>query len=151
MKHKIKKIKKKGVGLRPVKSDGGVWKKIGIVGVDSGMLMVCDPCYVEGEWESEEFVPGSKVKHSFSYNACCVKTVDGRQFGQLNYKLGHAGVGVVFSSGVGDGVYPVYARVEDVKGWGKRVVEVRIDMGLTGAQRQLFDELKKKSRKGGKK
>lgn len=38
-------------------------KQIGVVGVDSGQLMVCDPCYIEGEWKHKarsgiEFPPG---------------------------------------------------------------------------------------------
>ena len=28
---------------------------IGHVGVDSGQLMICDPCYIDSEWEHEEF------------------------------------------------------------------------------------------------
>ena len=30
------------------------WIKIGDVGVDSGQLMICDPCYLN-EWEKEEY------------------------------------------------------------------------------------------------
>jgi len=29
---------------------GANWKQLGSVGVDSGMLMVCDPCYIDGHW-----------------------------------------------------------------------------------------------------
>lgn len=28
---------------------------IGFVGVDSGQLLLCDPCYIDSEWEKEEF------------------------------------------------------------------------------------------------
>jgi len=28
---------------------------IGHVGVDSGQLMICDPCYIDSEWENEDF------------------------------------------------------------------------------------------------
>jgi len=139
------------------------WKQIGVVGVDSGQLMVCDPCYIDSQWESEDFempeeeiiYPNGKVepivrcskkwfeliddinsgklklregkpkpaKHNFSYNACAKKTLGEYSDGQLNFKMGHAGVGVVFRSGFGDGTYPVYAREED-----GRVAEVRIVM-----------------------
>jgi hypothetical protein len=30
-------------------------KLIGHVGVDSGQLLLCDPCYIDSEWEKEEF------------------------------------------------------------------------------------------------
>ena len=32
---------------------------------------------------------------------------------QFNYDLGHPGLGVVVSTGYGDGVYPVYAEFND--------------------------------------
>lgn len=139
------------------------WKQIGVVGVDSGQLLVCDPCYIDGEWKDEDFempeeeivYPDGKVepiircskkwfelidrinsgklklmegkqkpaKYNFSYNACAKKTLGNDDDGQLNFEMGHAGVGVVFRSGFGDGVYPVYAREED-----GRVAEVRIVM-----------------------
>ena len=28
---------------------------IGYVGVDSGQLLLCDPCYIDSEWEQEDF------------------------------------------------------------------------------------------------
>jgi hypothetical protein len=34
---------------------GNGWKLIGSCGVDSGQLMVCDPCYIKSEW-----IPGRK-------------------------------------------------------------------------------------------
>ena len=146
------------------------WIEIGVVGVDSGQLLICDPCYINSEWKDEEFGnatdfffifpdgkeekvkhcskrwfelidransgeikiderinPKKKAKHSFSYNAISQATIE-KQFAQLNFKLGHAGVGVAFSSGLGDGCYPVYAKIKEVDGWGKRVTEVKIVM-----------------------
>lgn len=128
---------------------------IGQVGVDSGQLLMCDPCYIDSEWSKEDFtdirvyehketkeklqykvdfphyeaeiskygknmnqlvatgewidVPMTDSKFPFSYNACSKATLSGDGYGQLNYKLGHAGVGVAFSTAYGDGVYPVYA------------------------------------------
>jgi hypothetical protein len=35
---------------------------------------------------------------------------------------------VAFSSGLGDGVYPVYATIVDDELWGKRVAKVEIIM-----------------------
>ena len=42
--------------------------------------------------------------------------------------MGRPGVAVAFRSGMGDGYYPVYARIEEIDGMGKHIVEVRIDM-----------------------
>jgi hypothetical protein len=95
---------------------------IGFVGVDSGQILLCDPCYIGSEWENEEFEKPAKCNSNFSYNACCQKTLD-LGYGQLNYKLGHAGVGVVSTTGWGDGCYPVYAKIDKKTG---RVKELKV-------------------------
>lgn len=64
----------------------------------------------------------------FSYTGCCEATRSDEQAGQLNYVMGHAGAGVVASSGLGDGSYDVYAKFVDCKGWGRRVAELRVVM-----------------------
>ena len=97
-------------------------KQIGVCGVDSGQILLCDPCYIDSEWKKEDFDDKKKSKNYFSYNACCKKTLTKNLAGQLNFKLGHAGAGVVVSSGYGDGVYPVYATYED-----GRIKSVRIE------------------------
>jgi hypothetical protein len=44
----------------------------------------------------------------------------------------------VFATGNGDGLYPVYAQIEDYNGWGPRVWAVVIDMSREG--RYVFDK-----------
>lgn len=163
-----------------------VWEKVGEVGVDSGQLVVCDPCYIDDQWErgvepaghppytlskkGRELFPqlgtftvkwpfewgnygdvcpqlGMSINDArkqelmdevdvdplrdFNYRgACDVSHLTGENFGQLNYKKGHAGAGVAFSSGYGDGIYPVFAR----RNSDGRIVEVRILMDSTPAQ-----------------
>lgn len=132
-------------------------KLIGHVGVDSGQLLLCDPCYIDSQWEKEDFadlrryqhkdsgytlqylkdfinyqepmeefggknmneliatgeweeLPYDLPKHEFSYNACAKATLSEDGHGQLNFKLGHPGVGVAFSTAFGDGMYPVIAH-----------------------------------------
>jgi len=80
-------------------------KQIGICGVDSGTLLLGDPCY----WMSEKDYDKEVVDSNFDRSR------------QVNYDLGHAGKGVVVSTGYGDGCYPVYAKIKD-----GRVKEVRI-------------------------
>ena len=99
-------------------------EKIGFAAVDSGQLLVCDPCYIDGQWEKEEF-SDKPPQNNFSYNSCCKKTLSKEGAGQLNFKLGHEGCGVVFSSGYGDGCYPVYAE----KNKEGRIIRVTIEMG----------------------
>jgi hypothetical protein len=159
---KIAKAKKKMVGEKNIK---GSYEEveIGVVGVDSGSIVITDPCYIDSEWEKEELVQKpaiilfpngateqviscskrwfelverindgelkiiedngfDKAKNNFSYPACANQTLD-KGYGQLNYKMGHAGVGVVTSSGYGDGCYPVIAKIEKESG---RVKEIRV-------------------------
>lgn len=84
---------------------------IGHCGVDSGQIMIVDPCYV--------------IDNKFSegeYDECCEVTCgDDRAGGILR------GLAVVSSSGIGDGNYPVYATIEEVPGWGERVTSLTID------------------------
>lgn len=136
-------------------------KLIGHIGVDSGQVLICDPCYIDSQWKNEEFANCRKYKHNdgtilqygkefshymeiipkygktmndileakeaielpddapehpFSYNACCQKTLGKDGFGQLNYEMGHEGVGVVSQTGFGDGFYPVIADIDGVTG-----------------------------------
>ena len=71
---------------------------LGCAGVDSGSLMIGDPCYwVEdskwGDFCRAQF--GSNPDH------------------QVLYDRGHAGKGVVCSTSYGDGVYSVYGLKND--------------------------------------
>jgi len=65
-----------------------------------------------------------KPNGEFSYEGCC-RTTLAESFGQLKDEMGHDGA-VVFNTGCGDGVYPVYVHTADVPGWGNRVVKVEI-------------------------
>ncbi len=88
------------------------FEKIGVIGVDSGTVMMADPCYWIGrddEWG--EF--------------CDVTLPSGPQ---INFEMGHAGRGVVVDSGYGDGCYNVYSK--------------KNSEGRTIAMLVLFDEEK---------
>ena len=65
---------------------------IGHCGVDSGQILLIDPCYVY----KDEYGSGG------DYDECCRIT--------LSEGAGQTELGVVTSSGYGDGVYPVYAE-----------------------------------------
>jgi hypothetical protein len=147
-------------------------KLLGHVGVDSGQLIVTDPCYIK-MFTNNEFNPRTKYMNvrdnkkiivhpddfynyeddmiegynknmntliregifkeieddeerndrSYSYNgASCATCYESDQGGGLGLDLG-----VVFSSGFGDGHYPVYAYYEKVDGWGTRIKKVEIE------------------------
>jgi hypothetical protein len=44
----------------------------------------------------------------------------------MNFPAGHAGLGVVSRTGLGDGTYPVVAHFVDLDGWGERVSKLEI-------------------------
>lgn len=43
-------------------------KLIGHVGVDSGQLLLCDPCYIESQWEQEDFQDFRTYQHKDTGN-----------------------------------------------------------------------------------
>ncbi len=90
---------------------------IGEVGVDSGQVMITDPCYVKDFKNDEPFLQENELSNgdnfAYSYSGCCDATCNAPHHGQLDYALGHPGAGVVSTTAYGDGVYPVYAEIED--------------------------------------
>jgi len=101
------------------------WVKMGVVGVDSGQLMIMDPCYVDSEWKKDD---GSGEYGGGTYEQCCKVTSSKKHGGQLKYELGHDGLGVAFATGLGDGTYEVWARIGKYKDLGERVKEVVIKL-----------------------
>jgi len=93
------------------------WLPAGTVGVDSGQIMIVDPCYITNEFDnnngSQEWDPAA---HSGQLNYQGVSAVS------LAEIYGQANCAVVSSSGYGDGVYPVEVRLNE----DNRVIELRI-------------------------
>jgi hypothetical protein len=85
------------------------WKKIGVCGVDSGQLLLTDSCYVD-KFKSNRFMKQGKETKEYSYDGCCQATMTKKKAGELKFKNGISGAGVCFSTGYGDGIYPVYAK-----------------------------------------
>jgi hypothetical protein len=166
-------------------------KLLGRVGVDSGQLMVCDPCYIDSQWRNDDhphtsplgvqfwgrdakivaelikkqgiqvteendrvfFIPTfdpepvisllrqyrgetpdkgywfvDSVKTTSTYDQIRDQTGKEEQGGSIPYFLGHEGFAVAFRSGLGDGVYDVYAHYADIEGWGRRITKVEIEL-----------------------
>jgi len=104
---------------------------IGYVAVDSGQLMICDPCYLSGEFPSDEFSPAMANENElypFTYNGACGATLSTHGFGQMVFPNRGVGAGVAFRSGLGDGLYPVYATIVKDPIWGERIASVRVVM-----------------------
>lgn len=88
---------------------------VGHVSVDSGQLILVDPCYLK-EWRDGPF--DLDFKPDNDYAKCCLASLSIRGGGQVFNDLA-----VCFSTGWGDGTYPVYATKED-----GRIVRIEVDM-----------------------
>jgi hypothetical protein len=91
---------------------------IGSFTVDSGQAMVGDPCYLDN-WisEYEDFEDWKKSGGQYGYLGACEATLT-EGYGELG--MGNA---VVFTTGYGDGLYPVYAEFNE----DGRVAKIVID------------------------
>jgi hypothetical protein len=96
----------------------------GSFAVDSGQAMVGDPCYLDN-WEP--WANGTEFdheKHAGEYGylgACGVTLKEG--FGQLG-----TADAVVFSTGYGDGLYPVYVELNEDGRVSKVVIDFEGDL-----------------------
>lgn len=92
------------------------WKTIGYVGVDSGSLMIGDPCYLDDQddWNPELY-------DKWIVGKLCETDVVAVQINEMCRAQA-----VAFESGFGDGVYEVRALIKDFGDLGKRIKEVRI-------------------------
>lgn len=91
---------------------------IGQVAVDSGQIMIIDPCYIKEDF-SNEFIPdgsesGAAQKESYemNYDGCCNATLSDKGFGPIGNKYVNE-LAIACGTLYGDGVYPVYAEMKD--------------------------------------
>ena len=95
----------------------------GWVGVDSGQIMVGDPCYIGDNWDSEwnenEVKAGKRVPDNrrMNYSGACAASLSPNMYGSIGGSLAFC-----TSSGFGDGLYPVYVKKEN-----GRVAAILID------------------------
>jgi len=94
---------------------------IGSFTVDSGQAIVGDPCYLT-DWETwndnvEPFDNHKTKAGQYSYLGACGVTIE-KGYGELGYKTA-----VAFSTGYGDGMYPVYAEFDE----NNRIAKIVID------------------------
>jgi hypothetical protein len=75
------------------------YKKEGYISVDSGQIMIIDPCYIKKDFESE-----STDKAGLNYAGACAVTLSENLCGEFG--------GLAFASSTysGDGEYPVYVK-----------------------------------------
>lgn len=102
------------------------WALVGTCDVDSGTVMIGDPCYTM----PDEIVWGEKkgeMEIRTTYSKLFDENVDfdnrkgAWEVSHPKAKTAHKGAGVIVSAGYGDGSYPVYVRRE-----AGRIKEARI-------------------------
>ena len=98
--------------------------QIGVVTVDSGTLLLGDPTYYTNDkWtqaDYDKFVGGLKGS-----------------IGKIPHPTGRTGKGVLFSTGLGDGIYPVIAKYENIPGLGERLTEVKIEFNWKNSSKPV--------------
>ena len=100
---------------KTTRDDNREWRTIGEVCVDSGHLIISDPCRAEkasNQW----------IDNDLDLNECAKNGI--RDWELTNDH--DCPVAVVVQTGLGDGIYKVEARYENLGAWGERVAEVRI-------------------------
>ena len=95
----------------------------GYFSVDSGQAMVGDPCYLDN-WDTNKNndwnIDGKQGQ--YSYHGASATTL-ANSYGEL----GHAKA-VVFNTGYGDGLYPVYVQINDDGRVSKVVIDFEGDL-----------------------
>jgi hypothetical protein len=100
------------------------WHKIGEVGVDAGLMMIGDPCYVSGDDPANAWISDWDKLCSEIWKE--ENQIYGQVACEIPFTRGHSGAAVITSSGYGDGVYDVYAKFSDEGDWGIRVKELKV-------------------------
>ena len=95
-------------------------KHVGNISVDAGLCWLGDPCYL-----IQSLTPPKEISDWASFVNALGE--DYPTVHSFKHASGNEGLGVCVSTGVGDGLYPVYANIEEVPGWGNRVTSVRIE------------------------
>jgi|APGre2960657404_1045060.scaffolds.fasta_scaffold83336_2 hypothetical protein len=96
----------------------------GSFGVDSGQAMVGDPCYLDN-WDTnknDEWNIDNKVGQ-YSYQGASATTL-ANNYGEIGNSSA-----VVFSTGYGDGIYPVYVEMNSDGRVSKVVIDFEGDLG----------------------
>lgn len=106
------------------------WEKIGVIGVDSGLCWISDPCYVLHQVHNRKSKikilkkPTPKPKDiGKDWNDFCNKIYKNNKTEkiQFNYDAGHPGLGICIPTTYGDGEYNVYAKKRN-----GQIIEVKI-------------------------
>lgn len=108
------------------------WEKVGVVGVDAGLIWLSDPCYIIHNEEKNEDL--GENWGEFCDKLLVADAKDGTR--QWHTNMGHPGLGVTVSSGWGDGVYDVKVQRNSYG----RIMRVMIDFDDQEEEDSFWDE-----------
>lgn len=94
---------------------------IGDIAIDGGRLVMADPCRVE-EVMRQLLKRDEKVDH----NQAAIDGTDVVNFRKAFSSKLNMGIGVLLPTGLGDGIYPVFANYETTKDFGRRITQITI-------------------------
>jgi len=103
-------------------------KLLGVTTVDSGQLIIIDPCYLQ-KWKNDEYNEKASYNQLCYSNACKASSLKNK-----GGSFGSSAIAIAFQSGLGDGVYRVYAYYKDIskitksKGRDMRIAKIEIDL-----------------------
>ena len=101
------------------------WELIGTIGVDAGIVQICDPCYTQDPKVADYW-----KRPGVDYNA---NATEERGVMTIPFGVGatwanenNVSAGVIVNSGLGDGCYEVYAKFIETFA-GKRIAAVLVE------------------------
>ena len=100
--------------------------KIGEVGVDTGMIWIGDPCYLQDTNETNRNIFSNWDGFINWFHGAEPLERDKPHHSPPLTKQYPKEKGVIASTGFGDGVYTVYAKFTKDKHMGRRVAEIRV-------------------------
>jgi hypothetical protein len=119
------------------------WKLIGEVFVDTGQIVILDPCNLDFalknkgriedlvkldmyEMLSEKGLLHDNMSHTDARKSAQENGYERRLAAKFQANE-HGAAGIISHTGLGDGGYPVYAQIIDIEGFGTRVAGLWID------------------------
>ena len=99
------------------------WELVGEAGVDSGQIIVVDPCYVIND--EAELLKFAESKDFNDIDATYDDLLKERDKNKNALTVAFKD-GIVTNTGYGDGSYKVYIKKENMGQWGERVMELKI-------------------------
>lgn len=91
---------------KPSKPKQHTWVKVGTVGVDSGQIMIGDPCYIGNNFDDLDS-EAKENRRLLRYSSAAKASMSAKQCGMFGQSEGGA---FAASTGYGDGEYEVFAK-----------------------------------------